>query len=356
MLMPGRTLNSSSYRYGAANGQEKSTEINENSYTADYWQYDARIVRRWNPDPVFKEYESPYAAFANNPIWIMDPNGADSTKPVSGVTPQDKFTGPGVQSVTGSMRYKNYELRGVQATDGSSYWLARYHYTSGKYKGMYNDEYVVGVDAVSTFLKKADWYHSVSGWSTYDGPELSVKGIGQNWVNTVKNPVNWIGGASIWASSIRTFGGRSVMQGEYTEAAFGGNNLGRTFPTFDKFEAGTATSMKSIDLSLPTYTNNPSAISSTLNGYVNKAASFTTGRRNGFTLDASMIQNREVALGVFGFSNAAQRTALQASMGHAGSQGVQFTLKYFSAPASPGKLFLGSGLPNPLTRILTQKQ
>ena len=36
--MPGRKYSSGSeYRYGAANGQEKSTEINDNSYTADYW-------------------------------------------------------------------------------------------------------------------------------------------------------------------------------------------------------------------------------------------------------------------------------------------------------------------------------
>jgi len=62
--MPGRKYSSGSeYRYGAANGQEKSTEINDNSYTADYWQYDARLVRRWNVDPIFKEYESPYAAY-----------------------------------------------------------------------------------------------------------------------------------------------------------------------------------------------------------------------------------------------------------------------------------------------------
>ncbi len=78
--MPGRQYSATTaYRYGF-NGQEKSTEIDPNgsSYTAEFWQYDARIVRRWNVDPVFKEYESPYAAFANNPIWITDVNGADT--------------------------------------------------------------------------------------------------------------------------------------------------------------------------------------------------------------------------------------------------------------------------------------
>jgi len=70
---------SDGYRYGFG-GQEKDNEIagNGNSYTAEFWQYDPRLGRRWNIDPVVKEHESPYAAFGNNPIWFMDPNGADT--------------------------------------------------------------------------------------------------------------------------------------------------------------------------------------------------------------------------------------------------------------------------------------
>ena len=83
MLMPGRkySIANTNYRYGF-NGQEKSTEINgsENLYTAEYWEYDSRIGRRWNPDPVIKPWESPYAALSNNPIFNIDPNGdSDST-------------------------------------------------------------------------------------------------------------------------------------------------------------------------------------------------------------------------------------------------------------------------------------
>ena len=68
------------YRYGF-NGQEKSDEIdpNGNSMTAEFWQYDARIGRRWNSDPLEKAYESPYASFGNNPLWLTDHNGADTT-------------------------------------------------------------------------------------------------------------------------------------------------------------------------------------------------------------------------------------------------------------------------------------
>lgn len=78
MQMPGRsfTANNSSYRYGF-NGQENSSEIeaNGNSYTAEFWQYDARIGRRWNTDPKPTIGISPYAAFNNNPVFYSDPFG-----------------------------------------------------------------------------------------------------------------------------------------------------------------------------------------------------------------------------------------------------------------------------------------
>ena len=75
MQMPGRKYSqpNSNYRYGF-NGQEKSTEINgsENLYTAEYWEYDSRLGRRWNVDPIMKEYESPYLCFSGNPIFYSD--------------------------------------------------------------------------------------------------------------------------------------------------------------------------------------------------------------------------------------------------------------------------------------------
>jgi hypothetical protein len=82
MVMPARTYyGNSTYRYGF-NGQEKSTEIdpNGNSMTAEFWEYDARLGRRWNLDPVLKVHESPYLAFAGNPIWLKDPLGNDTTR------------------------------------------------------------------------------------------------------------------------------------------------------------------------------------------------------------------------------------------------------------------------------------
>jgi hypothetical protein len=82
MNMPGRKYaqGNSSYRYGF-NGQEKSDEISGagNHYTAEFWEMDPRLGRRWNIDPVVKPFESGYACFGNNPIWFIDHNGADTT-------------------------------------------------------------------------------------------------------------------------------------------------------------------------------------------------------------------------------------------------------------------------------------
>lgn len=55
-----------------------------NSYTTHFRQNDPRLGRRWNIDPVVKFHESPYATFANNPVWLVDPNGADTTLYASG--------------------------------------------------------------------------------------------------------------------------------------------------------------------------------------------------------------------------------------------------------------------------------
>lgn len=81
MLQVGRGFQagSNSYRY-SINGQEKEKELSENITSAEFWMYDSRIARRWNIDPIFKENESPYASFGNNPIWNIDVDGADTTR------------------------------------------------------------------------------------------------------------------------------------------------------------------------------------------------------------------------------------------------------------------------------------
>ena len=72
---------SDKYRYGAG-GQEKTDEISGsgNHYTAQFWEMDPRIGRRWNLDPKYTASESRYAILGNNPIIYVDPLGDFKTK------------------------------------------------------------------------------------------------------------------------------------------------------------------------------------------------------------------------------------------------------------------------------------
>ncbi len=64
------------YRF-AFNGQEKDDEVSGagNTMTAEFWEYDARLGRRWNLDPKPDISISGYACFRNNPIGYFDING-----------------------------------------------------------------------------------------------------------------------------------------------------------------------------------------------------------------------------------------------------------------------------------------
>lgn len=84
MITAGRHWEAGSeYRYGF-NGQEQVDEVygNSNLNTALFWEFDTRLGRRWNIDPVVKNSISPYACFNNNPIQIADPLGNDGVATV----------------------------------------------------------------------------------------------------------------------------------------------------------------------------------------------------------------------------------------------------------------------------------
>jgi len=68
---------SNGYRYGF-NGQERDVDNGNDMYTAQFWEFDSRIGRRWNVDPLtFKfPWQSPYCGLDDNPIHKADPEGA----------------------------------------------------------------------------------------------------------------------------------------------------------------------------------------------------------------------------------------------------------------------------------------
>ncbi len=62
--MASRGFSSGAYRFGF-NTQEKGEEIAKGHYTAEYWEYDSRLGRRWNLDPMQNEWETPKIVCTN---------------------------------------------------------------------------------------------------------------------------------------------------------------------------------------------------------------------------------------------------------------------------------------------------
>jgi hypothetical protein len=59
------------------NGQERDDEVagGGNIMSAEFWEYDARLGRRWNLDPKPNPEISGYACFNNNPLYFTDIKG-----------------------------------------------------------------------------------------------------------------------------------------------------------------------------------------------------------------------------------------------------------------------------------------
>ena len=75
-----RAFASGEYRFGM-NGQEKDDEL-AGTYSAEFWQYDSRLGRRWNRDPMIHDFpwQSSFSSFNNNPLVNIDYNGLRADK------------------------------------------------------------------------------------------------------------------------------------------------------------------------------------------------------------------------------------------------------------------------------------
>ena len=136
MVMPGRNFNSSTYDFGFQ-GQMKDDEVygNGNLYTAEYWQYDPRLARRWNVDPIMLAWHSTYSTFNNNPIIFRDPLGLYGT-PEKAERKREKAEKNGWKTeaiyVSGSeWGFYKYKLRDPNAT-GTGHVFGKNKSTSEK--------------------------------------------------------------------------------------------------------------------------------------------------------------------------------------------------------------------------------
>jgi hypothetical protein len=119
--LEGRTFSqpNATYRY-SLNGQEKSDEIAPNTTTAQFWEYDSRIGRRWNLDPKPIDGESQYSVFSNSPIWHNDIEGDTLNDPNSIVANLTKSISDQKAYIDDAI--KNSTLpQGVSETDAKAY-------------------------------------------------------------------------------------------------------------------------------------------------------------------------------------------------------------------------------------------
>ena len=88
--LEGRTWNADKYRYTGVNGQEADLELGSGVSSAEYWEYDSKLGRRWNIDPKPNAHMSYYSCFGNSPIWKSDIKG-DTIKYAPGIPADHQF-------------------------------------------------------------------------------------------------------------------------------------------------------------------------------------------------------------------------------------------------------------------------
>lgn len=123
--MTGRFWSSVTYRFGF-NGQEKDDEIygEKNATTAEFWEYDTRLGRRWNLDPKPQILISDYACFGDNPISFSDILG--DSKNSTHLDPKGKIIA--VYNDGDKSIYKHQTAKTKKEVDA---WREKFNNTSG---------------------------------------------------------------------------------------------------------------------------------------------------------------------------------------------------------------------------------
>jgi len=225
-LMPGRTYHAGDkYRYGF-NGKENDNEVKGEGNQQDYGMriYDPRLGRFLSVDPLTKNYpwNSTYAFAENSPVKFIDLDGLEKFDPVAkqptGITYLSKATIPigGIVDEEHFIKAGNYRLHGVTSNDGKQWWLARKSTSRG-----YQDDYIVGADAVGLFRKYSghlDW-----GAEWIDRAEFNGGGLWGAYKSTW-TPQNVLAGIMIGLGGLAELGelnryspdqkGLTIWQGE----------------------------------------------------------------------------------------------------------------------------------------------
>jgi RHS repeat-associated protein len=166
MVMPGRSFNAGSYRYGF-NGKENDNEVKGTGNQVAYENriYDPRLGRWHSIDPMAKKYpgESHYAFVSNNPIYFADQAGLDKIVTVTRIGKDGKKI---VTSHTIKNHFKfeaNYSVHKYPDIPGLSFNVGF------KYDEIINytfDEINPANNSVSTDYKIVDRYSNMLSYYT----------------------------------------------------------------------------------------------------------------------------------------------------------------------------------------------
>jgi hypothetical protein len=114
-----------------------------------------------------------------------------------------------------------------------------------------------------------------------------------------------------------------------------GHNVPASYPTIDTWDAatGTANSIKSVDLNAPTY-QSATALSRTLNKYVDSVAEFQGRNWGGLNITSGMIQARSLTVAIPDVSiSSSQWDTMAAAYQYGLQQGV--SVEYVLVPNFP---------------------
>jgi RHS repeat-associated protein len=149
------------------NGQEKDQEIynNQSTTTAIFWEYDGRIGRRWNVDPManMRVSLSPYNFCSLNPINRIDPNGAldDWVEREDGsIYWNDDVTSKNDKDLAEGETYRGTNYRRFEHIGNTTY--TDVNYNSDK-KITRTQRIRPDADRIVTQPESIDWYHFGGG-------------------------------------------------------------------------------------------------------------------------------------------------------------------------------------------------
>ncbi len=306
MSMPGRNFSTGSqYRYGF-NGQEKTDEISGigNHNTAEHWEYDTRLGRRWNLDPVYKHSLSNYLVLGNNPILYQDPLGDDWF-----------VNGQGFYIWSNSPSVFGFEYSGTDLPNG----VSRYRILTSQNGELYH-KYVS-----SPWIKKfnAAFDTKLNPLKRYDAAEESfnedligtaigygVFKVGGIAYNTLKSA-----GGSLWKIA------NPLARGFVYEVAAGGN-LVKNYPVIDKFIKGVATSIKTLDLKAKTY-QTASNVYGKLKGYIDDLYEFQGAVKGGVNTTNGAIKEKVLDVAIPKGATAKQIEMIQKAIDYGASKGIK---------------------------------